>query len=757
MQNFMPHKPELLAPAGNAACALAAYDAGADAVYAGLKRFNAREHTGNFMPDEMSRVIRYAHKNGRKFYVTLNTLIKESEVPEAAEMLAELDRMHPDAVIVQDLGIVVMLRDYFPRLTIHASTQTGIHNTAGLELAHELGVKRVILERQTSLSELEAIAASKPPVELEVFIHGALCCCISGSCLLSSWLGGWSGNRGKCKQPCRRRYHTDKGNGFYLSVQDLCTMELLPRIAATGVASVKIEGRLRRSDYVEHAVSAYRMLLDATSEEEFKSLLPAARDRMSHTFGRKWSEGFYTAASAKTLVKHDSLGASGQLCGTVVSAKDGLAVIDVTKRIHLGDVLRIQPRSGDEGPAVSVTSLMVNGVRVNRALQGERCTIRMAADTTAAPGSIVYKTGESTSDYSRRVASLPAPRPELPLKLHLDASGVTAELCGRTFQKPLELAPATAHPVTPESLAAAFEGEGSPDFVFSPVQAEVAGGFFLPASVLKSVRRELTAFAEDIPAQERPDPAADSLRKLLADYKQIHSVPERKPGTAAVEAFASPAELESVTERVILPRGVRPPSPGMTVVRELADDPSPHEELLLPFYIPQKSLPDVAAALERFVKKGGKVVRVTSLQHFTLLKNYPGLTVRTGFPLPCCNSFAARELGRLGASSVQAWVELERAELEAFARKSPVPAEQFIFGRPVLLSTRATIQVKGDMQDARGNVFRVSHHGVLTQITADKVMGLPRVRGFAAYLTDLRDARADEPGEALFNFGYELK
>jgi len=747
MNNFMPHKPELLAPAGNAACALAAYDAGADAVYAGLKRFNARERTGNFTPDEMARVVRYAHKNGRKFYVTLNTLIKESEIPEAAEMLAELDRMHPDAVIVQDLGVVAMLRDYFPRLTIHASTQSGIHNTAGLAVAHELGVKRVILERQTTLAELEAIATSKPPVELEVFIHGALCCCISGSCLLSSWLGGWSGNRGKCKQPCRRRYHTDKGNGFYLSVQDLCTMELLPRIAATGVASVKIEGRLRRSDYVEHAVSAYRMLLDATSEEEFKSLLPAARDRMAHTFGRKWSEGFYTAASAKTLVKHDSLGASGQLCGTVVSAKDGLAVIDVTKRIHLGDVLRIQPRSGDEGPAVSVTSLMVNGVRANRALQGERCTIRLAADTSAAPGSIVYKTGESTSDYTRRVASLPAPRPEIPLRIRLDSNGLTADLCGRTFRKPFELAPATAHPATPESLAAAFDGEGSPEFVFSPVQTEVDGGFFLPASVLKSVRRELTAFAESIPAADRPDPAADSLKQLLADYEHIHSAPERGPGTTAVEAFAS----------VILPRGVRPPSPGMTVIRELADDPSPHEELLLPFYIPQKSLPDVSAALDRFVKKGGKTVRVTSFQHFTLLKPYPELTIRTGFPLPCCNSFAARELGRLGVSTVQAWVELERGELEAFARKSPVPAEQFIFGRPVLLSTRAAIQVNGDMQDARGNVFRVAHHGILTQITADKVMELPRVRGFAAYLTDLRDARADEPGEALFNFGYELK
>ena len=206
-----------------------------------------------------------------------------------------------------------------------------------------------------------------------------------------------------------------------------------------------------------------------------------------------------------------------------------------------------------------------------------------------------------------------------------------------------------------------------------------------------------------------------------------------------------------------MPRGVRPPEPGMTVIREIADDPSPHEELLLPFYIPQKSLPDVATALDRFVRKGGKVVRVTSVHHFTLLKPYPGLTVRTGFPLPCCNSFAARELGRLGASRVQAWVELERAELEAFARKSPVPAEQFIFGRPVLLSTRAAINVDGDMQDARGNVFRVARHGILTQLTADKVMELPRVRGFAAYLTDLRDARADEPGEAVFNFGYELK
>lgn len=290
---------ELLAPAGNLSCALAAFDAGADAVYAGLKKFNARERTENFSAEDMSKLLAYAGKNGKKVYVTFNTLIKENEIEDAAEELAALERLRPDAVIVQDAGIVRLIRDYFPGLTIHASTQMGLHNSAGLNFAKELGVTRVILERQTTLQEIRAMMQKKPEeIELEVFIHGALCCCISGSCLLSSWLGGWSGNRGKCKQPCRRRYHSDKGNGFFLSAQDLCTLEILPDLMAAGVRSLKIEGRLRRADYVENVVSAYRLAMDAAHDPaEFKAAVPRAKELLAKTCGRKWSLGFYTENS----------------------------------------------------------------------------------------------------------------------------------------------------------------------------------------------------------------------------------------------------------------------------------------------------------------------------------------------------------------------------------------------------------------------------------------------------------------------------
>ena len=194
----------------------------------------------------MSGVIDYAHERGKKVYIAFNTLVKQSELPEAAQMAADLYELQPDAVIVQDLGIAGMLREYFPGLQVHASTQMGIHNSSGIAVAAELGIKRVILERQITLEELELIMR-KTELEVEVFGHGALCCSLSGGCLFSSWLGGWSGNRGRCKQPCRRRYYTDKGNGFFFSPQDMYTLDLIPEFKRLGVSSIKIEGRLRQT------------------------------------------------------------------------------------------------------------------------------------------------------------------------------------------------------------------------------------------------------------------------------------------------------------------------------------------------------------------------------------------------------------------------------------------------------------------------------------------------------------------------------
>ena len=171
--------PELLAPAGTPASALAAFDAGADAVYAGLNKFNAREREENFDADTMAKIVDYAHRNRKKVYVTLNTLIKECELPEIVEMLAALKEISPDALLVQDLGVLRIAREYFPSLELHGSTQMGFHNSAGIAIAKQLGLKRVVLERQVTMEELRKIR-SKTDLEIEVFVHGALCCSLSG-------------------------------------------------------------------------------------------------------------------------------------------------------------------------------------------------------------------------------------------------------------------------------------------------------------------------------------------------------------------------------------------------------------------------------------------------------------------------------------------------------------------------------------------------------------------------------------------------
>ena len=264
------NRPELLAPAGTPAAALAALDAGADAIYAGLSRFNARERGENFTPDAMGKVIEHFHRHGKKVYVTFNTLLKEQELSDAFEQLALLNSLHPDALLVQDMGVIRMAKEYFPNLTLHSSTQMEFHNSAGLAVAEKLGVSRVVLERQVTLDELKLIK-SKTNLELELFIHGALCCSLSGICFFSSYLGGYSGNRGKCKQPCRRRYFSKSGNGFFFSTQDLCAIELIPEFRRLGIASLKIK---RKRSLFHFYPKNTRAPAKPHCQMMFRSLLP---------------------------------------------------------------------------------------------------------------------------------------------------------------------------------------------------------------------------------------------------------------------------------------------------------------------------------------------------------------------------------------------------------------------------------------------------------------------------------------------------
>ena len=252
-------KVELLSPAGNMECFYGAIAAGADAVYAGGSRFGARAYAGNFTEEEFIEAIGYAHLFGRKLYMTLNTLMKEKEMEALPEYLEPYYKAGLDGVIVQDIGLISYIREHFPLLPVHASTQMAITGAYGAEYLKSLGAERIVPARELSLDEIKKIH-DKVDIEIEVFIHGAMCYSYSGMCLMSSFLGGRSGNRGRCAGPCRQPY--GENGDYILSMKDLCSIELLDKIVDAGAVSLKIEGRMKSVDYVAGVTSIYRKHLD---------------------------------------------------------------------------------------------------------------------------------------------------------------------------------------------------------------------------------------------------------------------------------------------------------------------------------------------------------------------------------------------------------------------------------------------------------------------------------------------------------------
>ncbi len=277
---------ELLAPAGSLATLKAAVKCGADAVYMGLKQFNARASAANFDENEVLAGVSYCKERGRKCYITLNTLLKEEEIPTLMPVIKELNDLQVDGVIVQDLGIVRLLQKMAPELPVHGSTQMSVHNSAGVRFLEKMGIRRVVLSRELPLSEIETIR-QQTNAELEVFGHGALCVCYSGQCYMSSLIGERSGNRGRCAQPCRLQYRFEGQQPKHLmSLKDLSTIDLIDEMKRIGVASLKIEGRLKGEYYVATVTDIYRRAIDGepVTAQDLR-LLHGVFDRGGYTKG----------------------------------------------------------------------------------------------------------------------------------------------------------------------------------------------------------------------------------------------------------------------------------------------------------------------------------------------------------------------------------------------------------------------------------------------------------------------------------------
>jgi putative protease len=351
-------KPELLAPAGNLESFFSALSAGADAVYIGLPRFNARIRADNFSIPDLAKLIPLAHSRGKKVYITVNTQILEEELPSFIDLVSGASLFSPDAFIVGDLGAVEILRTHFPLAEIHASTMMGNFNARILDIYARLGIRRAILERHLEYEQVRE-AVRRSPIDVELFVHGAMCFSYSGRCLFSSYLGGKSGNRGECVQPCRRVFEdeTRSREGSYFSAKDLSLMRMLPELIKLGVRGFKIEGRMRGADYVHDVVSAYRKAIDKIYDGKADEGIGEGEALLTRVIGREKAGGVISGEDDSSTVSSETAGAVGEFIGKIDKIRRPFMLVMTGIELKKGERLRVQDHRTGKGTGFTLISM----------------------------------------------------------------------------------------------------------------------------------------------------------------------------------------------------------------------------------------------------------------------------------------------------------------------------------------------------------------------------------------------------------------
>ena len=518
-------RPELLAPAGDWECARAAVENGADAIYFGLERFNARMRAKNFTTADLPALMEFLHRRGVRGYVTFNTLIFPSELADAADCLHAIIAAGVDAAIVQDIGICRLIRSISPDFPIHCSTQMTITSAAGVAFARELGAQLVVLARENSLADIAKIhaaqATAEVPLPLEVFVHGALCVAYSGQCLTSESLGGRSANRGECAQACRLPYdlisdgkQVPLGDRRYLlSPQDLSGLDVLPDLVRAGVASLKIEGRLKSPEYVASITRVYRSALDKVMAEMAGAAgLPAfdpkaARYELEMSFSRGLYTGWFRGNNNQELA-HARFGTKrGVFLGEVLRVTGESVTLKLTAPLKPGDGIVFdagKPAEREEGGRVYQVTPGRDSEVTLRFGDGDIDWRRVAA------GQLVWKTNDPALDRDVRTSfegdQIHFARP-ITLEVH-GRAGTPLTLIANDHrghvvktESALPLTPATNQPLSPERLREQLGRLGGTPFQLGELRSYLEGDVILPVSELNRLRRASAAELEKLRAQ----------------------------------------------------------------------------------------------------------------------------------------------------------------------------------------------------------------------------------------------------------------
>jgi len=553
-------KAEILAPASSFESVKAAYNAGADAIYIGGLKFGARAYADNMSEQELLGAIDYAHLHNKKIYMTVNTLLKENELKdELYNYLLPYYEQGLDAVIVQDLGVMSFIKEVFPHMAIHASTQMAITGEYMPEYLEKIGVERVVTARELSLNEIKAIHAAAPDIEIESFVHGALCMGYSGMCFFSSFLGERSGNRGRCAQACRLPYclldenkkavKELSGKNYILSPKDICTVDILPQIIEAGVYSLKIEGRMKRTEYTAGVTAIYRKYLDMYLEKNISDYSVSKEDRntLAELYNRGgFSGGYYNKRNGKDMMSLDRPNHFG-VCVGKVKLQNNKLVMKAAEDLYKSDVLEIREEKLDNR-----TNVLYNEFKVDKNVKkNEQTAIPISVKSKNKFDNVpVYRMKNEyllnqinqkyvmTDNRIRLCASL-----SVAIGNPIELVVYTGAECGYnnidSFENPYGknavsvsgpiIEPAKNQGATKEQLIKSLKKTGQTEFVFDKIDIELEDNCFVPVKVINDLRRKaIDIFIKNCLKDFRRNSIFDNADEVKYKYFNANSTIEKR-------------------------------------------------------------------------------------------------------------------------------------------------------------------------------------------------------------------------------------
>jgi U32 family peptidase len=700
-----PPVPELLAPAGSLDAVRAALANGANAIYLGAEKFNARDDGAQLSMDDLEQACRLAHSRGVRIYLTFNILFKPAELREALLHLGECVDRGIDAAIVQDLGAVRLIRRIYPGLEIHGSTQMTVHDPAGARLLRALGVDRVVLARENTLEDIRAIRAAVPELGLESFVHGALCISYSGQCYMSGMISERSANRGSCAQSCRKDYvladsrtGAELDRGYLISARDLGAWDHLAEIAEAGIRCLKVEGRKKKPEYVATVTQGYRTFLDRLAAGRWEPPAPSEVQPLVQIFSRGFTGGMYGGRAGRDYVTRNQPDNRGAELGRVLRHEGNELVVSVTQPIERGDGLGFEH---PDGAAKGNTGFAVTRVRT---LPGRRAGRIIQAIQPADPipaGWVVVRSAQAALLAEARgsyAGMMPPDAPRVRAEVRAwGSSGASlilewaADGDSVTVRSAASLSPAMKHGLDADRLREQLGRLGETPFTLGGLDLSgLPEGLFLPVSALNDLRQE--AVAELLTRRDWNEQARLALRATAIDtalagvsaWRDVGKLGRQGSDSALIAEVCSVADAETAAAagatEISLDLFLRHPTPSMSKVRALHASLA-ERGITLRLRTPTIVRPGERKVLDKWLGLGTPLVS----GHLGLVAELArtGRDVVADYAVNCFNEHTAAEIFSLGARRIVLSVELTGNEMaRVVAPWEGRNFEVFVFGRP---------------------------------------------------------------------------